>query len=67
MIIPFYLPDFASFNKEEIHQNAFYMPDDQYVSGKFRQSDEIERILKALQGVHHFQYKIINNEEIEIY
>lgn len=40
---------------------------DQYVSGKFRQSDEIERILKALQGVHHFQYKIINNEEIEIY
>lgn len=40
---------------------------DQYVSGKFRQSDEIERILKALQGVHHFKYKIINNEEIEIY
>lgn len=40
---------------------------DQYISGKFRQSDEIERILKALQGVHHFQYKIINNEEIEIY
>lgn len=40
---------------------------DQYVSGKFRQSDDIERILKALQGVHHFKYKIINNEEIEIY
>ena len=40
---------------------------DQYVSGKFRQSDEIERILKALQGVHHFQYKIENNEEIKIY
>lgn len=40
---------------------------DQYVSGKFRQSDDIERILKALQGVHHFRYKIVNNEEIEIY
>lgn len=40
---------------------------DQYVSGKFRQSDDIERILKALQGVHHFKYKIINNEKIEIY
>lgn len=40
---------------------------DQYVSGKFRQSDDIERILKALQGVHHFKYKIITNEEIEIY
>lgn len=40
---------------------------DKYVSGKFRQSDDIERILKALQGVHHFQYKIENNEEIQIY
>lgn len=40
---------------------------DRYVSGKFRQSDDIERILKALQGVHHFQYKMINNEEVEIY
>lgn len=40
---------------------------DQYVSGKFRQSDDIERILKALQGVHHFRYKIVNNEEIEIF
>lgn len=40
---------------------------DKYVSGKFRQSDDIERILKALQGVHHFRYKIENNEEIEIY
>ena len=39
----------------------------QYVSGKFRQSDDIERILKALQGVHLFRYKIIDNEEIEIY
>lgn len=40
---------------------------DKYISGKFRQSDDIERILKALQGVHHFQYKIENNEEIKIY
>lgn len=40
---------------------------DQYVSGKFRQSDDIERILKALQGVHSFQYKIVNNDDILIY
>lgn len=39
----------------------------QYVSGKFRQSDDIERVLKALQGVHSFNYKIVTNEEIEIY
>lgn len=39
----------------------------QYTSGKFRQRDDIERILKALQGVHHFQYKMKNNEEIEIF
>lgn len=40
---------------------------DKYVSGKFRQSDEIERILKALQGVHHFRFEINNNEEVTIY
>lgn len=40
---------------------------DRYVTGKFRQSDEIERILKALQGVHPFKYRIITNEKIEIY
>lgn len=40
---------------------------DKYVSGKFRQSDEIERILKALQGVHHFRFEINNKEEIKIY
>lgn len=40
---------------------------DQYISGKFRQSDEIERILKALQGVHPFKYKIVTDEIIEIY
>lgn len=39
---------------------------DQYVSGKFRQSDDIERILKALQGVYYFNYKIVTNEKIEI-
>lgn len=37
------------------------------VSGKFRQSDEITQILKALQGVHPFNYKIITTEQIEIY
>lgn len=38
-----------------------------YITGKFRQSDDIERILKALQGVHPFRYKLISNEKIEIY
>jgi ferric-dicitrate binding protein FerR (iron transport regulator) len=37
------------------------------VSGKFRQSDEIKIILKALQGVHTFQFKEINEQRIEIY
>lgn len=40
---------------------------EQYISGKFRQSDDIERILKALQGVHGFKYKLVSSEEIEIY
>lgn len=40
---------------------------DHPVSGKFRQSDEVKNILKALQGVHHFNYKIITDEHIEIY
>ena len=40
---------------------------DKYVSGKFRQSDDIERILKALQGVHQFKYQINKNNEIKIY
>lgn len=38
-----------------------------YISGKFRQSDEVINILKALQDVHQFKYKIITNELIEIY
>jgi ferric-dicitrate binding protein FerR (iron transport regulator) len=37
------------------------------VSGKFRQSDEIKIILKALQGVHTFKFKEINEQRIEIY
>jgi ferric-dicitrate binding protein FerR (iron transport regulator) len=37
------------------------------VSGKFRQSDEIKIILKALQGVHTFRFKEINEQLIEIY
>lgn len=37
------------------------------VSGKFRQSDEVISILKGLQGVHPFKYKIITDEKIEIY
>lgn len=36
------------------------------VSGKFRQSDDIERILKALQSVHFFNYKI-ESDKITIY
>lgn len=37
------------------------------VSGKFRQSDEVKDILKALQGVHRFNFKIKNESLIEIY
>jgi ferric-dicitrate binding protein FerR (iron transport regulator) len=37
------------------------------VSGKFRQSDEIRVILKALQGVHKFKYREIDEKNIEIY
>ena len=37
------------------------------VSGKFRQNDEVKDILKALQGVHRFNYKIENESLIEIY
>lgn len=40
---------------------------DRYVSGKFRQSDDIERILKALQGVHSFRYQMIAPDQIKIY
>lgn len=37
------------------------------VSGKFRQSDEVKDILKALQGVHRFNYRFMNEKLIEIY
>lgn len=37
------------------------------ISGKFRQSDEVKNILKALQGVHSFNFKEINEQKTEIY
>ena len=39
----------------------------QRISGKFRQSDSLESILKALQGAMPFKYKIVGEEEIIIY
>ena len=39
----------------------------QRISGKFRQSDSLESILKALQGAMTFKYKIVSEEEIIIY
>lgn len=39
----------------------------QCISGKFRQSDSLESILKALQGAMPFKYKIVSEEEIIIY
>lgn len=39
----------------------------QRISGKFRQSDSLESILKALQGAMPFKYKIVSEEEIIIY
>jgi ferric-dicitrate binding protein FerR (iron transport regulator) len=40
---------------------------DLLISGKFRQSDEVKVILKAVQGVHKFKFKEINEKNIEIY
>lgn len=37
------------------------------ISGKFRQSEDIEKILSALQGVYHFNFKRITDNEFEIY
>lgn len=37
------------------------------ISGKFRQSDSVESILKALQGATSFKYEIVNDDEIIIY
>ena len=39
----------------------------QRISGKFRQSDSLASILKALQGAMPFKYKIVSEEEIIIY
>lgn len=39
----------------------------QRICGKFRQSDSLESILKALQGAMPFKYKIVSEEEIIIY
>lgn len=40
---------------------------DLLVSGKFRQSDEVINILKALQGVYTFRYNVIDEQNIEVY
>lgn len=37
------------------------------ISGKFRQSEEIEKILGALQNVYHFNFKRISENVFEIY
>lgn len=37
------------------------------ISGKFRQSDTVESILKALQGATSFRYKMVSEEEIILY
>ncbi|WP_294627003.1 FecR family protein [uncultured Bacteroides sp.] len=37
------------------------------ISGKFRQSDTVESILKALQGVTPFKYTIVDENQIIIY
>lgn len=37
------------------------------ISGKFRQSDSVESILKALQGATPFKYRVVDDETIVIY
>lgn len=37
------------------------------ISGKFRQSDSVESILKALQGATSFQFVLVDDETIVIY
>lgn len=37
------------------------------LSGKFRQSEEVSNILRALQGVYPFKFKKITEEQFEIY
>lgn len=40
---------------------------DRRISGKFRQSEEVENILTALQGVHHFNFRKIADDRFEIF
>lgn len=48
----------------EVHRNvAIYRK----ISGKFRQSDEVDNILKALQGAHAFSFKRLDNDKIQIF
>lgn len=37
------------------------------ISGKFKQNDDVTSLLKAIQDVHPFKYKNINEGSIEIY
>ena len=37
------------------------------ISGKFRQSDEVDNILKALQGAYAFEFKRIDANRIQLY
>lgn len=40
---------------------------DERISGKIRQSEEVDNILIALQGVYHFKFKKTDDEHYEIY
>lgn len=50
--------------KFDIKQN---IQTDFIITGKFKQTDDIESVLKALQDVYFFKYKIVTDEIIEIY
>ena len=40
---------------------------DERISGKIRQSEDVDNILIALQGVYHFKFKKTDDEHYEIY
>ena len=40
---------------------------DELISGKIRQSEEVDNILTALQAVYHFNFKKRDDEHYEIY
>lgn len=40
---------------------------DERISGKIRQSEEVDNILMALQGVYHFKFRKTDDEHYEIY